>query len=218
MPRKILYSYGQIINGFKIVEDLKDTYPRRCVFECHCGNTFESDVGRIRRGETTSCGCKNRFRTTNGLRQHRLYNIWAKMNQRTSNKTNKDFVNYGARGIIVCQEWKNDFMSFYNWAMDNGYDESLSIDRINNDGNYEPSNCRWENKFVQTRNSRVIRTTNKSGYRGVSFNKKLNKWACCIRFNGKTKHLGYFVNALDGGIAYNNFVIENKLENTLNPI
>ena len=75
------------------------------------------------------------------------------MKRRCYNKHNEHFDRYGGRGIIVCDEWKTDFMNFYDWAMSNGYDDKLSIDRINNEGNYEPSNCRWANQKQQIVNS-----------------------------------------------------------------
>ena len=76
------------------------------------------------------------------------------MKQRCSNPNHKSYHNYGGRGIIVCDEWKNNYQAFYDWSMNNGYKEGLSIDRINNNGNYEPSNCRWTDKITQNNNTR----------------------------------------------------------------
>ena len=87
-----------------------------------------------------------------GLRRTRLFSIWANMLTRCHNPKFIRYYRYGGRGITVCDEWRNDFMSFYNWAMANGYDDSLTIDRINNDGNYEPSNCRWVTIKIQCNN------------------------------------------------------------------
>lgn len=83
---------------------------------------------------------------------NRVYRIWHNMNDRCFNKNAKDYKNYGKKGIIVCEEWKNDFMNFYNWAIENGYNDTLTIDRINNKGNYEPQNCRWATMKEQHRN------------------------------------------------------------------
>lgn len=84
----------------------------------------------------------------------KLYAIWVTMRQRCYNTNNKDFYNYGAKGIKVCDEWLKDFSEFYRWSMENGYVESLSIDRINPYGNYEPNNCRWATIQEQANNKK----------------------------------------------------------------
>lgn len=91
-----------------------------------------------------------------GLSYTRLYRIWHKMKDRCYNKNDNRYKNYGARGIKICEEWKNDFLSFYTWACNNGYKDTLSIDRIDNNSDYYPGNCRWTTTKEQTRN----RTTN----------------------------------------------------------
>ena len=92
-----------------------------------------------------------------GKKNTRLYNVWQGMKQRCYNPNSIKYKNYGARGITVCDEWKNNFINFYNWAIQNGYDETKtrkeqSLDRINNNKNYEPSNCRWVSQKVNCRN------------------------------------------------------------------
>lgn len=92
------------------------------------------------------------YRKKNGLSTTRLAGIYYKMVRRCNNPKDAGYSRYGGRGIRVCKEWEKDFMSFYNWALKNGYAENLTIDRINNDGNYEPSNCRWITNAEQQRN------------------------------------------------------------------
>lgn len=97
---------------------------------------------------------KEHINYKHGLYKSRIYAIWASMKSRCYCKSQTDYPYYGARGIKVCDEWKNDFLSFYNWAMSNGYHDDLTLDRINNDGNYESSNCRWVTMKTQANNRR----------------------------------------------------------------
>ena len=94
----------------------------------------------------------SRYNIKHGLSNHRLYHIWSTMKQRCYNKKAPKYKDYGARGIRVCQEWLNDFQAFYNWAMDNGYKENLTIDRIDVDKGYSPGNCHWADVIEQNNN------------------------------------------------------------------
>ena len=91
---------------------------------------------------------------THGLRAHPLCSVWSDMKTRCYNSNQKSYKHYGGRGIIVCEEWTGDFKCFYDWAIKNGYKKGLQIDRINNDGNYEPDNCRFVTTAENCRNSR----------------------------------------------------------------
>jgi hypothetical protein len=208
-----------------LIKDLWYLYPnedskqkrRYGIYKCgFCGTEFKTLIYSVKSGETKSCGCYMKRRAsethkTHGLGSTRLSTIWGEIKRRTLNPKNKDYPNYGGRGITICEEWAEDFMSFYNWAMSNGYSDELTIDRIGNDGNYEPSNCRWTTQNIQARNQRIPKN-NTSGYKGVSYNKETNKYKSYIRVNGKQIHLGYFQTAVEGAIAYNNYIIENNLE------
>lgn len=91
------------------------------------------------------------YKLHGGKKEH-LYMVWCTMKQRCLNPNNKQYAYYGGRGIAICDEWVNDYSAFREWATDNGYQKGLQIDRIDNDGNYEPSNCRWVDRITQSNN------------------------------------------------------------------
>lgn len=125
---------------------------------CDCGNKTIVYGNNLRRGYTQSCGCYRheceKVNTrTHGREPRRIYRIWSGMLNRCNNPNNGRYKHYGGRGITVCGEW-HDFTAFRDWALSHGYREDLSIDRINNDGNYEPDNCRWATAKEQAQNKR----------------------------------------------------------------
>lgn len=126
---------------------------------CDCGTGKIINSNNLKNGHTKSCGCLfikkvTERSTTHGLAKHPLYSVWGGMKKRCFNNNCKAYKNYGGRGITVSEEWKNNFKVFYAWAMGSGYREGLQIDRTDNDGNYEPMNCRFSSPMENSNNRR----------------------------------------------------------------
>lgn len=164
----------------------------RWVCKCDCGNEVTVTTSHLRSGHTKSCGCLAREKQSeNGKKKKhgltydadgkctRIYRIWSQMKTRCFNSKDDHFKDYGGRGISVCDEWKNDFKTFHDWALEKGYSDDLSIDRIDSNGNYEPSNCRWATSYEQTNNRRTTVILELDGERHT-----LSEWS-------KIKGIGY---------------------------
>lgn len=127
--------------------------------KCDCGNDFIAIGENIKSGNTKSCGCLFKEEiikrnTIHGLRYHLLYKTWKHIKERCTNVKSKDYKYYGGRGIKICDEWKDDVKTFYDWCMSNGWKKGLEIDREDNNGNYEPGNCRFVTHKTNGRNTR----------------------------------------------------------------
>ena len=126
---------------------------------CDCGTELNVLCANLNVGNSTSCGCRRfeafqKSATRHGESYTRLYRTWRSMRQRCSNPNHADYGNYGGRGIAVCSEWEN-YETFRDWAIRNGYDNRLTIERKNTDGNYEPGNCCWITQAKQCQNMRT---------------------------------------------------------------
>lgn len=126
---------------------------------CECGKEVCVSAQNLNTGHTSSCGCTNKQHNLKhgGCigKQERLYRIWSGIKARCYSTGNYHYQLYGARGIKMCPEWKESFNNFKEWAKSSGYNDTLSIDRINVDGDYEPSNCRWATQMEQSNNTRT---------------------------------------------------------------
>lgn len=172
---------------------------------CFCGKEFIARTCSVTTKITKSCGCwyeytRGLMSTTHGESNTRLHEVWEGIRKRCFSKKTKQYKDYGGRGITVCKEW-NNYEVFRDWALANGYDEKLTIDRINNDGNYEPSNCRWVTQKIQCINKRLL-VPNITGYPGVFIREGVKGWNSQIGINGKRIWLGSFDTPEQASEAY----------------
>ena len=201
--RKIKDLTGQKFGKLTVI-GLDDRGTRKTYWNClcECGNIKSVRADSLQCGAIKSCGCLKKEQDKINLESPsvkksrefgskyghiRIHNIWANMKSRCFNPKDARYTDYGGRGIKVCDEWKNDFFAFYKWAMENGYSENLTIDRIDNDGDYTPSNCRWVSRKVQ------------------SLNKSTNRY---ITYNGQTKTITQW--ATDNNMPY--YVLRKRID------
>ena len=182
------------------------------LYKCgHCGEEFKAKTTRIKSGVIKSCGCL--VGEYHGMKKHRFYDTYRNMMKRCYTKSAPSYKDYGERGISVCEEWQ-DIIKFVAWA-DSTYIEGYTLDRIDNAGNYEPSNCRWADATTQAINQRMMKN-NTTGYVGVNYHDTgIAKWAASIGVNHKQVYIGSFLTKEEAVQARDNYIIENKLPHKL---
>ena len=162
---------------------------------------------------------KNFWAIKHDLSNTRIYRIWMGMKARCYNKNAVPYPYYGAKGIRVCDEWtdkKNGFMNFYNWSMEHGYKEDLTIDRIDPTKDYTPDNCKWATKYEQ--NVHLRRKLSVSGYRGISKHSNHNSYYGRVKVHGKVICTGSAPTALEAAILRDKYILKNGLINELNGV
>lgn len=195
------------IRGVEVKKGGRKTH----LFLCSCGSEFEAMIFNVKAGKTKSCGCLARsiLRERNlkhGMayrnKKSRLYNIWNGIKVRCFNSNHHSFEGYGSRGITICSEWVESYEVFHEWAIGNGYNNSLCIDRIDNNGNYEPNNCRWVTYAVNNKNKRS-RQDCKTGISGVS--KRITKsgfsYRVRIKSDGEDTSVGTYADFFEACCA-----------------
>lgn len=204
----------------KLISDLgikarKGGYRERFgIFECPiCKKHFETSFKSVKNKKSTKCkSCSiSIISRKHHMSGHKLYKKFFDMRTRCYNPNSQAYKYYGARGIKICDEWVQNPYSFVEWGMKNGYEDGLEIDRINPLGNYEPLNCRFVSRVVNSQNKK-----NTEKNKGISFRKKTNRWYCSITHNKKNFFLGNYDKKEDALIAYDLFILDNKTNHTLN--
>lgn len=163
MWNRIDYKPNEMIGEAYYLYDVSNTIKRRqAMFKCKCGNKFIAQIYKVKIGETKSCGCiqakaARESNSTHGMTKHPLYGIWKGIKSRCYNVNNKAYKNYGGRGVVVCNEWRDDFMSFYFWAISSGYKKGFQIDKdVKGDGLlYSANTCTWVTPKVNSNNRRT---------------------------------------------------------------
>lgn len=186
---------------------------RRVYVSCTCGSSKDVLLGDLRRGDTVSCGCfLTEVITTHGDSYTRLYKIYKGMMNRCYLKTQSQYRLYGGRGIVVCGAWRDSYEAFRDWAVVSGYDDSLTIERRQVNGNYEPDNCGWIPMEFQHRNKQAIKGSS-SQYIGVSKCKQTGRWLAKFKIGQAQKNLGRYDTELEAAQARDQYIVDNGYTN-----
>ena len=224
MGKRIKYQYGQMIGECVYLHEAtpyvthSGKQQRRGLFKClKCEdqNDFVAKIHTVKSGHTKSCGCFQKITASarqykHGMNGSNLHKRWVGIKNRCLNKNNKSYNRYGGRGITMCDEWRNDFKAFYDYAINLEHygGPGRTLDRINNDGNYEPGNVRWATQHTQSANKRLS-PKNYVGYTGVT--KRNSKYEARICVGYQYIYIGVFNTIKETITARNNYIIKHEL-------
>ena len=225
--KKHIFNKGDKVNGLIFLKDLPDHIQpngkkkRKALFECKCGNHFESHLYRVVKQSDNSCHeCVKKkigkSNSTHGLSKHPVFWIWSDIKRRCYNTNSKSYKSYGAKGIEMYSKWIDNVKEFFDYVTSlPNYDENnlgmngLTIDRIDCYKGYEPNNLRWENATMQNIN-KPLQKNNKTGYRGVS-KSSYGRYQVQVRLNRKTNYIGKYKDLKEAVLARNKWLKQNGI-------
>ncbi|WP_432717822.1 AP2 domain-containing protein [Staphylococcus equorum] len=198
---------GKQFNYLKVLKYVGKNKHSKKLYNCLCTKCNKEKIMLgtvVKNGYSKSCGCLQKEKikkkqTTHGMSKTLIYQKWKGIKKRCYDSKAQNFKHYGGRGIKVCDEWKDDFVQFYSDVGDVPF-EGAELDRIDNNDDYKPSNCRWVNHQANSNNRRKY--YNKTGYTGVTFKPRLNKFQAQLYKNKKFIYLGLYETAEDAYNAY----------------
>ena len=208
--------YGRLLVCECAGKNKRNALMWKCI--CDCGKETTVRGSDLRNGSQVSCGCYAKEQAVlrmskHGMSKSSLYALWKNIKTRCYNPNTNCSKYYFEKRIKVCDEWRNNFKSFYDWAINNGWKKELEIDRINSNGDYEPNNCRFVTDRVNTLNRQLLQVNNTSGYRGVNWNNQRNKWQARITVNGKRILIGFHEFRFIAALKRDYFILDNNLQN-----